>query len=128
MDILLLKETESSHHGSGVTNSTSIHKDSGKSLDLLSGLRIVLATSCGIDYRGGLDPVLLCLWHRPVAVALIQPLAWELPYAAVAALKRQTDRQKERKKGRKKGRNQRLSSSPAFSAVRSIRGDTGHYE
>ena len=31
----------------------------------------------------------LWLWHRPAAVAPIQPLAWELPYVMGAALKRQ---------------------------------------
>ena len=41
--------------------------------------------SCGVDCRRGLDPPLLLLWHRPVATALIQPLAWEPPYAAGAA-------------------------------------------
>ena len=34
------------------------------------------------------DSVLPWLWHRLAAVAPIQPLAWELPYAADAALKR----------------------------------------
>ena len=29
--------------------------------------------------------MLLWLWHRPVATALIRPLAWEPPYAAGAA-------------------------------------------
>ena len=29
------------------------------------------------------------LWHRPAAKAPIQPLAWKLPYAAGAALKKQ---------------------------------------
>ena len=43
--------------------------------------------SCGVDLRGGLDPILLWLWHRPAAVALIQPLAWKLPYASCTALK-----------------------------------------
>ena len=33
------------------------------------------------------DPVLLWLWCRLAAVAPIQRLAWELPYAAGAALK-----------------------------------------
>ena len=37
------------------------------------------------------DLVLLWLWHRLAAVALIQPLAWELPYAVGAALKRQEE-------------------------------------
>ena len=32
-----------------------------------------------------MDPALL--WCRPVAVALIQPLAWELPHATVVAQK-----------------------------------------
>ena len=34
--------------------------------------------------RCSLDPMLLWLWHRPVATAtaLICPLAWEPPYAA----------------------------------------------
>ena len=31
--------------------------------------------------------MLLWLRHRPVAVALIRPLAWEPPYAEGAALK-----------------------------------------
>ena len=34
------------------------------------------------------DPALLWLWCRPVATAPIRPLAWEPPYAAGAALKR----------------------------------------
>ena len=37
--------------------------------------------------RGGSGLALLWLWCRPAAVALIQPLAWELPYAMSAALK-----------------------------------------
>ena len=46
-----------------------------------------MAVSCSIGHRHGLDPVLLWLWYRPVAAALIQLLAWELPYAPGAALK-----------------------------------------
>ena len=38
--------------------------------------------SCGVGHRHGLDLVLLWLWCRPAAVAPIQPLAGELPYAA----------------------------------------------
>ena len=34
------------------------------------------------------DPVLLWLWCRPVAKVPIGPLAWELPYATGAALKK----------------------------------------
>ena len=50
--------------------------------------------SCGVGRRHGLDPTLLWLWlwlwlwHRSAAAALIQPLAWEPPTAAGAALKR----------------------------------------
>ena len=35
------------------------------------------------------DRALMWLWCRLAAVALIQPLAWELPYATGAALKKQ---------------------------------------
>ena len=45
--------------------------------------------SCGAGCRHGLDPMLLWLWHRLAAVAPTIPLAWELPYAVGAALKRQ---------------------------------------
>ena len=44
--------------------------------------------SCGVGRRGGSDLVLLWLWHRPAATALIRPLPWEPPYAAGAALKK----------------------------------------
>ena len=44
--------------------------------------------SCGVGYRCGSVLALVWLWHRPAAAALIQPLARELPYATVAALKR----------------------------------------
>ena len=33
--------------------------------------------SCGVGHRRGSDLVLLWLWHRPAAAALIRPLAWE---------------------------------------------------
>ena len=43
--------------------------------------------SCGVCCRHSSDPLLL--WRRPVAMAPIWPLAWEPPYAADVALKRQ---------------------------------------
>ena len=46
--------------------------------------------SCGIGCRHSSDLAVLWLWHRPAAIALIQPLARELPYVTGAALKRQT--------------------------------------
>ena len=59
-----------------------------QSLASLGGLGSNVAVSCGVGCKYGLDPSLLWLWYRPTAVALIQPLAWEVPYAAGAALKR----------------------------------------
>ena len=56
-----------------------------------------VATSCGVGRRRGSDPALLWLWRRPVATARIRPLAWELPYAAEAALEI-AKRQKKKKK------------------------------
>ena len=49
-----------------------------------------------MGYRHGLDPALLWLWHRPVATAPIRPLAWEPPYAVVAA-QEMAKRQKKKK-------------------------------
>ena len=43
--------------------------------------------SYDVGRRCGLDPTLLWLWLWLAAAAPIQPLAWELPYAAGAALK-----------------------------------------
>ena len=56
-----------------------------------------VAVSGGVGCRRNSDPALLWLWCRPVATALIRPLAWEPPYAMSAALKR-TKRQKKKKK------------------------------
>ena len=50
--------------------------------------------SCGTGRRHGLDLALLWLWCRPAAVALIQHLAQELPYATGRALKKKKGRQK----------------------------------
>ena len=59
------KQDRSSHCGSAEPNLTGIHEDAG-----------------------GLDLALLWLWCKLAAEALIQPLAWELPYAAGVALKK----------------------------------------
>ena len=51
--------------------------------------------SCGVGHRWGSDPtVLLWLWGRLAATAPIGPFAWELPYAAGAALKSKTKENK----------------------------------
>ena len=73
-----------------------------RSLASLSGLSV--AVSCGVGRRLGSDPALLLLWCRPAAVALIRPLAWELPYAMGIALKTKNQNQNQRKKTPKKPR------------------------
>ena len=40
-----------------------------------------IAVSCGVGHRHESDLALPWLWCQPAATALIQPLAWELPYA-----------------------------------------------
>ena len=59
--------------------------------------------SCVVGLRHGLE--FLWLWGRLAAVALIQPLAWEPPYATGSGPrkgKRTKKKKKERKKERKK--------------------------
>ena len=50
--------------------------------------------SCSVGHRWGSDPALLWLWYRTVAVAPIQSLVWELPYAGGAALKSRKKKKK----------------------------------
>ena len=64
--------------------------------------------SCGVGRRRGLDPALLWLCSRPEAIAPIEPLSWESPYAAGAALEKA---KRQEKKKRKKERNGGLGSS-----------------
>ena len=54
--------------------------------------------SCGVGRRRCSNLVLLWLWRRPAAAALIRPLAWEPPYAVGEALEK---RQKKNKKNNK---------------------------
>ena len=44
-----------------------------------------------------MDPMLLWLWCRPAAATLIQPLAWEIPYATGAVLKEKKKNPKNKK-------------------------------
>ena len=57
--------------------------------------------SCAVAFRHGSDPALL-LWLRPAATALIQPLAWVLPYATGAALKKTEKKKEEEERNKKK--------------------------
>ena len=59
-------------------------------MDLGSGVVV----SCGVGRRHGLNPVLLWLWYRLAATALIGPVAWQPPYAEGAALKRKKKKKK----------------------------------
>ena len=52
--------------------------------------------SCGVGHRRGSDPLWLWLWHRPLTIALIRPIAWEPSYAEGVALEK--TKKKERKK------------------------------
>ena len=54
--------------------------------------------SCDVGHRQASDPVLLWLWYRPAAVALIGPLAWEPAYATGVALKSQKQKQTNKQK------------------------------
>ena len=49
--------------------------------------------SCGVGGRCSSDLALLCLWCRLAAIAPIQPLAWEPPYAMGVALKNKQQQQ-----------------------------------
>ena len=72
-------------------NPTSIHEDEGSIPGLAQWvIGHGIAVSCGVGHRLDWDPPLLWLWSRLAAGALIPPLAWELPYATGAALKKQT--------------------------------------
>ena len=52
--------------------------------------------SCGVGRRCGSDLTLLWPWGRSAAAALIQPLAWEPPYATgVAQEKAKRQKQKQ---------------------------------
>ena len=71
-------------------------------LALLSGIRIWCCHGYGIGHRCSLDPILLWLWHKPMAASVFWPLAWELSYAMSAALEKKSLLKKKKKKKKKK--------------------------
>ena len=70
--------------------------------------------SCGVGRRCGLDPTLLWLWLRLAATALIQPVAWELPYAMGIALKSKKKKKKKQRVGEFLWQNNKLSEQNFF--------------
>ena len=80
-----------------IENPTSIHENAGSIPGLTQSVKgSDIAVNCGVGRRHISDLSLLWLWHRLAAAAPIGPLAWELPYAAGAALKRKQTKKKER--------------------------------
>ena len=70
-------------------NPAHIHEDGDSipgRIQWVKGSRV--ASSCSVGCRHALGPALQWVWCRLAAAALMQPLAWGLPYAAGAALKR----------------------------------------
>ena len=60
-----------------------------------------VAMSCGVGCSRGSDPTLLWLYHRLAAVAPVQPLSGELPYATSVALKNKNKKKEKCLKGLK---------------------------
>ena len=70
-----------------VRSPASIHEDAGLIPHLSQWVKgSGIAMSCSVECRLSSDPALLWLSYRPAAAAPIQPLDWELPYTADAAL------------------------------------------
>ena len=87
-DANLLKSHRSPHHGSAVMNTTSLYEDEGLIPGLAQWIKDLALLWAMVGCRHGSDHALLWLWHRPVAIPLIQPLAWELPYTMGVAKKK----------------------------------------
>ena len=67
----------------------SVHVDEGSIPGLMQWVECSVFCKGHVGHRCCSDLVLLWLWHRPAAAAPIQLLAWELPFTAGAALKKE---------------------------------------
>ena len=65
------------------------------------------------------DLALLWLWCRPLAAALIQLLAWELPYVAGVGLKK-----KKKDKNKTKNRTHKVTRWPQLHSAGKLKGST----
>ena len=75
-----------------------------QSLAWLCGLRIQHCCKLQCRSQTGFDLALLWLWCWLAAVALIQPLGWELPYAMGVALKKRKKKKEKKRKEKKRER------------------------
>ena len=80
----------SSHHGVAEMNPTRNHKVADSILASLNGLRIWHCLELWCRSQTWLRSGVAVAEVQTATVALIRPLAWEPPFAAGVALKRQT--------------------------------------